>query len=120
MKTAGCLLALIMLPLLAHVGSSFFLTYKYVHGVESHLGPETAAADTGLTRRDIDRALYPLQSEKVVKNIPVIFMNEQDLSRAHVRRYFLAPRWLAGCYLYIAFDGPDATSTFIGHRDTCE
>jgi hypothetical protein len=109
-----------MLPLLARVGSSFFLTYKYVRQVEPHLGPETAAADTGLTRRDIDRALYPLQSEEVSKELPVIFMDEKALPRAHVRRYYLARRWLAGCYLFMAFDGPEESSRFIGHRDNCE
>lgn len=120
MKAAALLLALIMLPLLARVGSSFFLTYKYVHHIESHLGPTTAAADTGLTRRDIDRALYPLKSEEASAELPVIFMDEKALPRAHVRRYYLARGWVAGCYLYMAFDGVDEDSRFIGHRDTCE
>lgn len=121
MKTAAALLlALLILPVLARVGSSFFLTYKYVRHVESHLGPATTAADTGLTRKDIDRALYPLRSEQVSTELPVIFMDGKALPQAHVRRYYLARRWVAGCYLYMAFDGPDEGSRFIGHRDTCE
>jgi hypothetical protein len=120
MKVAAWLLALVTLPLLARVGSSFFLTYKYEHFVRAHLSPTTAAADTDLTRAAIDRAFYPLKSEAVSGELPLIFMGEKDRARAYVRRYYLARSWLAGCYLYMAFDGPGESSKFIGHRDTCE
>lgn len=121
-KTGGFLLlaALLVVPLAARIGSSFYLTYKYEKFLRHRLGTDEPLARLGISRHDVEGALEPLSAQRYHANLPTIFGEEEDIEHGYAFRYYFLHPALAGCFLYFVFDRPDETGHLVGYRDACE